>query len=102
MVHALQEINRVLAPDGCLISIHPIRDAPIIEVRPPDRVVFAAPSAGYDYDDDLLDQCCRSFAADELLGIRAIRYATVAKSTAAPAASQNDPNERGASPRSRM
>jgi hypothetical protein len=53
MVHALEEIKRVLRRDACLIDIHPAREAPRIEVRMGDEVLFAAPSASYDYDEDL-------------------------------------------------
>jgi hypothetical protein len=53
MVHALEEIKRILRRDACLIDIHPVRQAPIIEVRTTDEVLFAEPSASYDYDDDL-------------------------------------------------
>jgi hypothetical protein len=53
MVHALEEIKRLLRRDACLIDILPARQAPLIEVRTADTVLFAAPSAGYDEDDDL-------------------------------------------------
>lgn len=53
MVHALEEIKRLLRRDGCLIDIHPIRQAPLIEVRTAEGVLFTEPSASYDYDDDL-------------------------------------------------
>lgn len=53
MVHALEEIRRLLRAGGCLIDIHPVRDAPIVDVRTSDGVMFSEPSAGYDYDDDL-------------------------------------------------
>jgi hypothetical protein len=53
MVHALEEIKRLLRRDACLIDIHPVREAPIIEVRMADQVFFTEPSASYDYDDDL-------------------------------------------------
>jgi|ERR671923_2495119 SAM-dependent methyltransferase len=53
MVHALEEIRRLLRAGGCLIDIHPVRDAPIVEVRTSDGVTFSEPSAAYDYDDDL-------------------------------------------------
>jgi len=53
MVHALEEIKRILRREACLIDIHPVREAPIIEVRTTDEVLFAEPSASYDYDDDL-------------------------------------------------
>ncbi|HYU92264.1 MAG TPA: hypothetical protein VEN95_02105 [Actinomycetota bacterium] len=53
MVHALEEIKRLLRRDACLIDIHPVREAPVIEVRTADEVLFAEPSASYDYDDDL-------------------------------------------------
>jgi hypothetical protein len=54
MVHALEEIRRLLRAGGCLIDIHPVRDAPIVEVRTSDGVTFSEPSAAYDYDDDLI------------------------------------------------
>lgn len=53
MVHALEEIKRLLRPDASLIDIHPLREAPIIQVHSAGGVVFAEPSSGYDYDDDL-------------------------------------------------
>jgi hypothetical protein len=53
MVHALEEVKRLLRQDGCLIDIHPVREAPVIEVRTTDGIVFAEPSASFDYDDDL-------------------------------------------------
>lgn len=40
MVHALQQIHRLLAPDGCLIDIHPFRDALYVEVHHRGKVVF--------------------------------------------------------------
>jgi hypothetical protein len=52
MVHALEEIKRLLRQDGCLIDIHPVQDAPLIEVRTHDVVLFSEPSASYDDDDD--------------------------------------------------
>jgi hypothetical protein len=53
MVHALEEIKRLLRRNACLIDIHPVREAPIIEVRTADEVLFAEASPSYDYDDDL-------------------------------------------------
>jgi SAM-dependent methyltransferase len=53
MVHALEEIRRLVRADGCLVDIHPVRDAPVVDVRAADDVVFSEPSTDYDYDDDL-------------------------------------------------
>ena len=53
MVHALEEVKRLLRRDACLIDIHPVREVPIIQVRTADEVFFAEPSTSYDYDDDL-------------------------------------------------
>jgi hypothetical protein len=53
MVHALEEIKGFLRPGASLIDMHPVREAPIIEVRMGDEAFFAEPSASYDYDDDL-------------------------------------------------
>ena len=53
MVHALEEIRRLLKPDGCLIDIHPIRKAPLIEVYQESDLLFAESDPGYDYDEGL-------------------------------------------------
>jgi hypothetical protein len=52
MVHALEEIRRLVRADGCLIDIHPVRDAPVVDVRMADAVVFSEASPGYDDDDE--------------------------------------------------
>jgi len=51
MVHALEEIKRLLRLDGSLIEIHPVPEAPSIEVHSGGRVSFAEHDPGYDYDD---------------------------------------------------
>ena len=62
MVHALDEIRRLLKSDGCLIDIHPVRKAPLIKIHRGSDVLFAESDPGYDYDeglrhaDDALDQ----------------------------------------------
>ena len=53
MVHALEDIQRLLRPDGCLIDIHPVLEAPLIEVYQGVRVLFVEPYPGYDYEEDL-------------------------------------------------
>jgi SAM-dependent methyltransferase len=53
MVHALQEIRRLLKPDGVLIDIHPVPDAPLFEVRRDGRVLHAEPEPGHDFDEDI-------------------------------------------------
>ena len=53
MVHALQEIQRMLKPDGCLIDIHPVLEAPLIKVYQGSRILFVEPDLGYDYEEDL-------------------------------------------------
>jgi hypothetical protein len=54
MVHALEEIRRLLKPAGFLIDIHPIRKAPLIKVVRGNVVLFLESDPGYDYDDDLV------------------------------------------------
>jgi hypothetical protein len=61
MVHALEEIRRLLKPDGYLIDIHPVRKAPLINVVQGNDVLFVESDPGYDYDDGLRH-------ADEALG----------------------------------
>lgn len=53
MVHALEKIRVLLRTDGTLIDIHPVREAPLIEVHSADGIRFAESSPSFDYDDDL-------------------------------------------------
>lgn len=54
MVHALEEIHRLLRPTGSLIEIHPAADeAPFVEIRSDERLHFSEDDPGYDYEDDL-------------------------------------------------
>ena len=52
MVHALEEIQRLLRPDGSLIDIHPVLEAPLIEAYQGGKVLFAEPVLFRDYEDD--------------------------------------------------
>ncbi|MGH2347886.1 MAG: hypothetical protein ACRDFT_00305 [bacterium] len=51
MVHALEEIHRLLTPDGRLIDIHPVREAPLIKVLRRGAVMFSEPAPDHDGDD---------------------------------------------------
>jgi hypothetical protein len=53
MVHALEEIHRLLRPAGTLIEIHPALEVPFVEVRADGDVVFSEADPGFDYEDDL-------------------------------------------------
>ena len=53
MVHALEEIRRLLRPGSSLIDIHPVLEAPLVKVYQGDRVWFSEPSPGYDYEEDM-------------------------------------------------
>jgi hypothetical protein len=53
MVHALERIERLLRPDGNLVEIHPVSEAPLIEVRSSGALAFAERDPGYDYEEDL-------------------------------------------------
>ncbi len=53
MVHALEEIHRLLRPGGNLIDIHPVLKSPLVEVYQGSRVLFVEPYPGYDYEEDL-------------------------------------------------
>ena len=54
MVHALEEIHRLLKPTGTLIEIHPSVDAPpFVEVRSNGRLSFAESDPVFEYEDDL-------------------------------------------------
>lgn len=51
MVHALEEIHRLLRPHGRLIDIHPVRDAPVIKVIRAGKVLFAEAVPAHDDED---------------------------------------------------
>jgi hypothetical protein len=53
MVHALEEIRRLLTPDGYLIDIHPIREEPLVRIYQGSRLLFSESDPGYDYDESL-------------------------------------------------
>lgn len=54
MVHALEEIRRLLQSDGCLIDIHPIANGMIKILRQRD-VLFTSTDPGYDTDGSIKD-----------------------------------------------
>ena len=54
MVHALEEIHRLLGPAGTLIEIHPSVDTPpFVEVRSSGQLSFSEADPVFDYEDDL-------------------------------------------------
>ena len=52
MVHALEEIRRLLQPDGYLIDIHPIEDG-TIKVHQQADLLFSSTDPGYDTDESI-------------------------------------------------
>jgi hypothetical protein len=48
MVHALEEIHRLLKPEGCLIDIHPLIGEACIEVRLGRKITFAEVVPAFD------------------------------------------------------
>ena len=53
MVHALEEVQRLLKSDGCLIDIQPLMEAPLLKVYQANSVVFVEPDPSYDYEEDM-------------------------------------------------
>ena len=53
MVHALEEIHRLLKPDGCLIDIHPLVSDRFIEIHHNGKIAFAAAVPKFDIEDIL-------------------------------------------------
>lgn len=54
MVHALEQIHRLLRPSGALIEIHPsVEEPPLVEVWAEGRRWFSEHDPGFDYVDDL-------------------------------------------------
>ncbi|MGD2050126.1 MAG: hypothetical protein PVH03_11535 [Chloroflexota bacterium] len=51
MVHALENIHRLLKQAGHLIDIHPFAEAPLIEIHQGGKIVFAEPLPAYDIED---------------------------------------------------
>jgi SAM-dependent methyltransferase len=51
MVHALEEIHRLLRPGGMLIDIHPQQEAPLLKVVRSGRLLFSEPVPGHDAED---------------------------------------------------
>jgi hypothetical protein len=51
MVHALEEIHRLLKPDGCLIDIHPFTGEWFIEVHQRGEILFSEPVPEFDQED---------------------------------------------------
>jgi len=53
MVHALEEVQRLLNSDGCLIDIQPLIEAPLLKIYQGSSVIFVEPDPSYDYEEDL-------------------------------------------------
>ena len=51
MVHALENIHRLLGPGGRLIDIHPFAEAPTIEIHQGERMTFSEPAPAYALED---------------------------------------------------
>lgn len=51
MVHALEEIRRLLSPGGVLIDIHPVQEASLLEVISGGRVQCSEPEPDSSLDD---------------------------------------------------
>ena len=52
MVHALEEIHRVIRPAGTLIEIHPALEFPFLEVRSNGELFFKENDPGFDWEED--------------------------------------------------
>jgi len=53
MVHALEEIRRLVKADGCLIDIHPIPNAALFKIHRGSELLLAEPDPGYDTDESI-------------------------------------------------
>ena len=52
MVHALEQIHRLLRLPGTLIEIHPALEVPFVEVWSNGELLFREDDPGFDYEDD--------------------------------------------------
>ena len=56
MVHALEEIRRLLRAAGTLLEIHPaVDEPPFVEVRTDGQLLFGENDPAFDYEEDLRD-----------------------------------------------
>jgi hypothetical protein len=53
MVHALEEIHRLLKSAGSMVEIHPALEAPRVEINSNGELLFSEDDPGVDYEDDL-------------------------------------------------
>jgi hypothetical protein len=53
MVHALEQIHRLLRCASTLIEIHPALESPFVEVRSDEGLSFREDDPGFDYEDVL-------------------------------------------------
>ncbi len=51
MVHALEEIHRLLRPGGCLIDIHPTQSPTLLEIHRDGIIIFSVPVPGQTFQD---------------------------------------------------
>ena len=58
MVHALEQIHRLLKPAGVLVDIHPLAEAPLVEVHQGGRILFSELNPG-----DCAEECRQADAA---------------------------------------
>lgn len=50
MVHALEEIHRLLRPEGGLVDIHPFPEPSLVKVIQRDQILFAEPKRETDHE----------------------------------------------------
>ena len=53
MVHALEQVQRLLKSDGRLIDIQPLMETPLLKLYQANSVVFVEPDPSYDYEEDM-------------------------------------------------
>lgn len=53
MVHALEEVQRLLKSDGRLIDIQPLMQVPLLKLYLANSAVFVEPDPSYDYEEDM-------------------------------------------------
>ena len=74
MVHALQEIRRLLRPRGLLIDIHPTLAPKLIEVHHGEIITFSAPVPGQTFRDiQVADDALAQVIQDGLFRIEQAR-----------------------------
>jgi hypothetical protein len=67
MVHALEAIRHLLKPDGCLLDIHPVPEAPLARIVQGGKITFTGPVPALNEEDVRLAEVALAHAVQRRL-----------------------------------